>query len=48
VNSFFTPFTDKGNTGIAEHLREQGFATATILFATRPGKRTAGTVGQNI
>ena len=30
VNMLFTPFPDEENTTIAEHLREQGFATAII------------------
>ena len=30
VNMLFTPFPDEGNTTIAEHLRERGFATAII------------------
>lgn len=30
VNLLFTPFQDKGNITLAEHLRDQGFATAAI------------------
>lgn len=30
VNQLFTPFPDEGNVTVAEHLREQGFATAII------------------